>query len=141
MTENFRDYHIRDHCSLKFPRPQFGRMRHPDVRRTYATSFPHDSRQQQKLPGTIFLTVNILNKCEIPHHLESHNERILHMARRPYDSLTSVAQQIILNTARHPYDVLTAVAQCTYCQTSLRRTDCSHTTKTNLLRSYAMLAS
>ena len=56
----------------------------------------------------MFLTVNILNRHEIPHRLESHNERILH-------------------TARHPYDILTAVAQRTYSQTSLRRTDCSRT--------------
>ena len=85
--------------------------------------------------------VNILIRREIPHRLESHNERILHTARHPYDALTSVAQRIILHTARRPYDVLTAVAQRTYCQTSLRRTDCSRTTKTNLLRSYAILAS
>ena len=43
--------------------------------------------------------------------------------------------------ARRPYDVLTAVAQRTHCQTSLRRTDRSRTTKTNLQGSYAMLAS
>ena len=122
MTEIFCDYHIRDHRSLKFLRPQFGRVRHPDVRRTYAASFPHDSRRRQKLPGTIFLTVNILNRREILHCLESQNERILH-------------------TARRPYDILTAVAQRTYCQMSLRRTDCSRTMKTNLLRSYATLAS
>ena len=85
--------------------------------------------------------VNILNRREIPHHLELHNEHILRMARRPYDALTAVAQRKIIHTARRPYDVLTAVAQCTHCQTSLRRTDCSRTTKTNLLRSYATLAS
>ena len=85
--------------------------------------------------------VNILNRREIPHRLESHNECILHMARHPYDALTTVAQRKILHMARRPYDVLTAVAQCTYCQTSLQRTDCSRTTKTNLLRSYATLAS
>ena len=46
--------------------------------------------------------------------------------------------------ARHPYDVLTAVAQRispTYGQTSQRRTDRIRVTKTNLLPSYAMLAS
>ena len=112
------------------------------MRRTYATSFPHDSRRWRKLLPTIFLMVNILNRREIPHRLESHNERILHTARRPYDALTAVAQRKkILHTARHPYDVLTTVAQRTYCQTSLRCTDCSHTTKTNLLCSYATLAS
>ena len=89
----------------------------------------------------MFLTVNILNRREIPHRLESHNERILHTARRPYNALTAVAQRKILHTARRPYDVLTAVAQRMYCQMSLRCTDCSHTTKTNLLRSYSMLAS
>ena len=79
------------------------------MRRTYAASFPHDSRQRRKLPGTIFLTVNILNRREIPHRLESHNKHILCMARRPYN-------------------VLTEVTQCMYCQTSLRRTDHSRTT-------------
>ena len=111
------------------------------MRRTYATSFPHDSRRRGKLPRTIFLTVNILNRHEIPHRLESHNERMLFTARRPDDAPTSVAQRIILHTARRPYNVLTAVAQRTYCQTSLPHTDCSRTTKTNLLRNYAMLAS
>ena len=111
------------------------------MRRTYTTSFPHDSRRRRKLPETIFLTVNILNRHEIPHRLESHNERILHRARRPYDVLTSVAQRKILHMARRPYDVLTTVAQRTYSQASLQRTDHSRTTKTNLLRSYATLAS
>ena len=129
MTENFRDYHIRDHRSLKFPRPQFGRVRHPNVCRTYATSFLLDSRRRRKLPETIFLTVTFLNRREIPHRLELHNERILHTARRPYDVLTAVAQRKIKHTARRPYDVLTAVAQHTHCQTSLRRTDCSRTSK------------
>ena len=69
--------------------------------------------------------VNILNRHEIPHRLESHNERILRMARRPYDVLTTVTQRI------NPM----------YGQTSLRCTDCSRTMKTNLLPSYAMLAS
>ena len=63
--------------------------------------------------------VNILNRCEIPHRLESHNERILRTARRPYNVLTTVVQRKILHTARRPYDVLTAVTQRTYCQTSL----------------------
>ena len=81
------------------------------MRRTYAASFPHDSRLQQKLPTTIFLMVNFLNRREIPHRLESHNERILPTARRPYDALTAVAQQ------KNP----------TYGQTSLRRTDRSRT--------------
>ena len=79
------------------------------MRRTYAASFPHDSHQWRKLPTTIFLTVNILNRREISHRLESHNECILHTARRPYDTLTAVAQRKILHTARRPYDVLTAV--------------------------------
>ena len=136
MTENIRNYHIHNHRSLKFLRPQFGCVRHPDVRRTYATSFPHNSHRRGK-----FLTVNILIRCEILHRLESHNECILCTARHPYDTSTSVTQRIILHTARRPYDVLTAVAQHTYCQTSLRCTDCSRTTKTNLLRSYATLAS
>ena len=52
--------------------------------------------------------VNILYRHEIPQRLELHNKRILHMARRPYD-------------------ILTAVAQRTYSQMSLRRTDCSRT--------------
>ena len=108
------------------------------MRRTYATSFPHDSRRQRKFPGTIFLTVNILNRREIPHRLESHNART---ARRPYDALTAVTQRKTIHTARRPYDVLTAVAQRTHCQTSLRRTDRSRTMKTNLRRSYATLAS
>ena len=82
-----------------------------------------------------------LIRREIPHRLESHTERILHTARRPNDALTAVAQRKTIHTARHPYDVLTAVAQRTHCQMSLRRTDCSRTTKTNLRRSYAMLAS
>ena len=42
--------------------------------------------------GENYLTVNFLNRCEIPHRLESHNERILRMARRPYDTLTTVTQ-------------------------------------------------
>ena len=71
--------------------------------------------------------VNILNRREIPHHLESHNKRVLHTARHPYDVLTAVTQRKILRTARRPYDVLTAVAQRTYSQTSLRRTDRSRT--------------
>ena len=141
MTENFRDYHIRDHRSLKIPRPQFSRVRHPDVRRTYATSFPHDSRRQRKLPETIFVTVNILSRREIPHRPQSHNERVLRTARRQYDVLTAVALRKTIHTARRPYDILTAVAQRTHCQTSLRRTDRSRTTKTNLRRSYATLAS
>ena len=111
------------------------------MHRTYPASFPHDSCQWRKLPTTIFLTVNILNRCEIPHRLESHNERILRTTRRPYNALTAVTQQKILQTARRPYDVLTAVAQRTYCQTSLRHTDRSRTSKTNLLHSYATLAS
>ena len=65
------------------------------MRRIYAASFPHDSRRRRKLPGTIFLTANILNRREIPHRLESHNERILRMARCPYDALTSVEQRKI----------------------------------------------
>ena len=97
------------------------------MRRTYATSFPPDSRRRRKVPETVFLMVNCLNRCEIPHRLELHNKHILHMARRPYDALTAVAQQKILHMARCPYDVLTAVAQRMYCQTSLRRTDCSRT--------------
>ena len=108
------------------------------MRRTYAATFLHNSRRHRKLPGTIFLTVNFLNRREIPHRLESH---ILRMARRHYDALTAVAQRKILHTARRPYDILTAVAQRTYCQTSLQCTDCSRTTKTNLLCSCAMLAS
>ena len=127
------------------------------MRRTYATSFPHDSRRRRKLLGTVFLTVNFLNRREIPHRLESHNaltarcpydaltavaqRKILRTGRRPYDALTAVAQRKTIHTARRPYDVLTAVAQRTHCQTSLRRTDCSRTTKTNLRRSYATLAS
>ena len=63
------------------------------------------------------------------------------MARRPYDALTAVAQRKAIHMARRPYDVLTAVAQRTHCQTSLRRTDPSRTTKANLRRSYATLAS
>ena len=78
------------------------------MRRTYVTSFPHDSRRRRNLPGTIFLTVDFLNRREIPHRLESHNTRT---ARRPYDALTAVAQRKILRTARRPYDALTAVAQ------------------------------
>ena len=85
--------------------------------------------------------VIILIRREIPNRLETHNERILRTARCAYDVLTAVAQRKIIHTARHPYDVLTTVAQRTHCQTSLRRTDCSRTTKTNLRRSYAMLAS
>ena len=111
------------------------------MRRTYATSFPHESHRRRKLPATIFLTVNRLDRHEIPHHLEPHNECILGMARRPYNALTAVTQRKILHTARRPYDVLTTVAQRTYCQMSLRHTDCSRTTTTNLLRSYATLAS
>ena len=88
------------------------------MHRTYATPFPHDSHQRRKLPETIFHTVNFLNRREIPHHLESHNERILRTARRPYDALTAVAQKI-LHTARRSYDILTAVAQRMYCQMSL----------------------
>ena len=95
----------------------------------YAGHMQHHSRtipvDSKKLLETIFLTVNILNRREIPHCLESHNECILCTARRRYDILTAVAQQI------NP----------TYGQTSLRRTDHSHTTKTNLLPSYDMLAS
>ena len=83
---------------------------------------PVDSENYWK---QFFLTVNILNRCQIPHHVELHNERILCMARHPYDVLTAVAQRI------NP----------TYGQTSLRRTDRSHTMKTILLPSYAMLAS
>ena len=82
--------------------------------------------------------VNFLNIREIPHRLESHNTRT---ARHPYDALTAVAQRKTIHTARRPYDVLTAVAQRTHCQTSLRRTDRSRNTKTNLRRSYATLAS
>ena len=96
---------------LKFPRPQFGRVRHPDVLRTYATPFPHDSCRQRKLLGTIFLMVDILNRREIPHRLESHNECNLRTARRPYNVLTTVAQRT------HP----------TYGQMPLRRTDRSRT--------------
>ena len=98
-----------------------------------------------------------MNRREIPHRLESHNARtairpydaltavaqrkILRTARRPYDALTAVAQRKkTIHTARRPYDVLTAVAQRTHCQPSLRRTDRSRTTKTNLRRSYATLA-
>ena len=99
------------------------------MRRTYATSFPHDSRRRQKLPETIFLTVNFLNRREIPHRLESVAQRkILCTARRPYDALTAVAQRKIIHTARRPYDVLSAVAQRTHRQTSLRCTDHSRTT-------------
>ena len=68
-----------------------------------------------KLLGTIFLTVNFLNRREIP--------------------------QRILRTARRPYDALSAVAQRTHCQECLQHTDRSRTTKTNLQRSYATLAS
>ena len=85
--------------------------------------------------------VNILYRREIPHRLESHNKHVLRTARHPYDVLTSVAQRKILHTAGCPYDVLTAVAQRMYSLTSLRHTDRSRTTKTNLLRSYATLAS
>ena len=92
------------------------------MRRTYATSFPHDSRRRRKLPGTIFLTVNFLNRREIP-------------------PSSLVAQRKTIHTARRPYDVLTAVTQRTHCQTSLRHTDRSRTTKTNLRHSYATLAS
>ena len=46
-------------------------MRHPNVRRTHATPFPHDSRQRRKLPTTSFLTAIILNRREIPHRLDS----------------------------------------------------------------------
>ena len=102
------------------------------MRRTYATSFPHNSRRRQKLPGTIFLMVKFLNRREIPHRLESHNKKSY--------ALTTVAQRKTIHTARRPYDVLTAVAQRTHCKTSLRRTDRSRTTKTNLQRSYATLA-
>ena len=56
--------------------------------------------------------VNTLNRREIPHRLESHNERNRRMARHPYDVLTAVAQRT------HP----------TYRQMPLRRTDHSHTT-------------
>ena len=56
--------------------------------------------------------VNILNRCEIPHHLELHNKRILCTARHPYDILTADAQRI------NP----------TYGQTSLQRTNRSRTT-------------
>ena len=83
---------------------------------------PVDSENYRK---QFFLTVNILNRCQIPHHVDSHNERILRTARRPYDILTAVAQRI------NPM----------YGQTSLRRTDRSRTTRTILLPSYAMLAS
>ena len=98
-----------------------------------------------------------MNRREIPHRLESHNactarrpydgltavaqQKILRTARRPYDALTAVAQRKTIHTARRPYNVVTAVAQRTHCQTSLRRTDRSRTTKTNLQRSYATLAS
>ena len=82
------------------------------MHRTYARSFSHDSRRRQKLPETIFLTVNFLNKREIPHRLQSHNERILRTARRPYDALTAVAQR-----KNH-----------TYGQMSLQRTGRSRTT-------------
>ena len=71
MTENFCDSHIRYHCSLKFPQPQIGHVRHPDIQKTYATPFPHDSCQWQQLLKTIFLMVIVLNRCEIPHHLDS----------------------------------------------------------------------
>ena len=53
-----------------------------------------------------------LIRREIPHRIESPNERILRTARRPYDVLTAVAQR-----KNH-----------TYGQTSLRRTDRSRTT-------------
>ena len=58
---------------------------------------------------------------EIPHRLESHNERILRTTRRPYDTLTAVAQRKILHTARRPYDTLTHVlpdVPMTYCRQS-----------------------
>ena len=46
-------------------------VRHPDIHRTYATPFLQDSHQWRKLPETIFLMVIILNRHEIPHHLDS----------------------------------------------------------------------
>ena len=104
----------------------------------HSRTIPVDGENYRK---QLFLTVITLIRREIPHCLESHNERILRTARRPYDILTAVAQQKIIHTARRPYDVLTAVAQRTHCQMSLQRTDCSRTTKTNLRRSYATLAS
>ena len=47
----------------------------------------------------------------------------------------------ILRTARCPYNVLTTVAQQMYGQTSQQHTDRIRITKTNLLSSYATLAS
>ena len=68
--------------------------------------------------------VNILNRREIPHRLDSPHVAPTY-GQTSYDVLTTVAQRI------NPM----------YGQTSLRRTDSSRTTKTNLLPSYAMLAS
>ena len=141
MTKNFsRLPHLRP-SFVKIPmtstQSREASQRAQDICNIIPARFP----STVKITGTNFLTVNILNRREIPHRLESHNERILFMARCPYDILTSVAQRKILHTARRPYDVLTTVAQRTYSQTSPQRTDHSHTTKTNLLRSYATLAS
>ena len=62
--------------------------------------------------------VNILNRREIPHRVESHNERNLRTARHSYDALTAVAQP----------------TQPTYSQTSLRRTDRSRTMNATYVR-------
>ena len=69
-TENFHDYHIHDHHSLKFPQLQISRVRHPNVCWTYATPFLHDSCRRQKLLKTSFLMVIILNRHVIPHCLD-----------------------------------------------------------------------
>ena len=71
MTNIYCDHLFHNHCLLKFPRPQNSNVRHPDVHRTHATPFPYDSHQRRKLLETIFLPVVILNRHEIPHHLDS----------------------------------------------------------------------
>ena len=58
--------------------------------------------------------------------------------------IISIRHVYPLHMARHPYNVLTTVAQQinpTYDQMSLQHIDRSRTTKTNLLPSYATLAS
>ena len=74
----------------------------------HSRTIPVDGENYQE---KIFLMVNILNRHEIPHRVESHNERNLCTARRPYDALTAATQRINLRTTRRPYDVLTVVAQ------------------------------
>ena len=99
-----------------------------DIRNIIPARFPSTA----KITETIFLTVNFLNRREIPHRLESHNVlasvpmRTLHETKNPTYGQTSLRRtdrsrttNETMHMARHPYDVLTAVAQRMHCQTSL----------------------